>query len=149
MLKHKLHIQLESLLAIMSGCSVSWAFQETEQSMLAEAAMLLLVSDVAAAQLAVQLPACSPQHVPNGLHRKYQSPVTSVQVLQSMPTMIAPPRAVETAPAPWPASPEDEAVLVVPALQELLPLQPAKLAVYKLFTEQVCPTNTLVYRTIP
>lgn len=60
-----------------------------------------------------------------------------MQVLQGMPVITAPPRAVETAPAPWPSSPEEEAVLIVPAQQELLPLQPSKLAVYKLFTEQV------------
>ncbi|KAL3131058.1 hypothetical protein ABBQ38_000374 [Trebouxia sp. C0009 RCD-2024] len=58
------------------------------------------------------------------------------QVLQSMPVIAAPPRAAETALAPWPASPEEEAVLIVPAQQELLPLQPSKLAVYKLFIEQ-------------
>ena len=60
-----------------------------------------------------------------------------MQALQSMPVIAAPSRAVEAAPAPWPASPEEEAVLIVPAQQELLPLQPSKLAVYKLFTEQV------------
>lgn len=54
-----------------------------------------------------------------------------------MPVIAAPPRAAETALAPWPASPEEEAVLIVPAQQELLPLQPSKLAVYKLFIEQV------------
>ena len=64
-------------------------------------------------------------------------PVLLAQVLQGMPLVAALPRAVETAPTPWPASPEEEAVLVVPAQQELLPLQPSKLAVYKLFMEQV------------
>ena len=59
------------------------------------------------------------------------------QVLQSMPMLTAPPRAADTAHAPWPASPGEEPVLIVPAQQELLPLQPSKLAVYKLFTEQV------------
>ena len=66
-----------------------------------------------------------------------------------MPIIVAPPRAVGTTPAPWPASPEDKAALVVPALQELLPLQPAKLAVYKLFTEQVCPYDTIPNHSIP
>ena len=61
-----------------------------------------------------------------------------------MPVLAAPPRAVEAAPAPWPAANEEEAVLVVPALQELLPLQPAKLAVYKLFTEQVHAWHTIL-----
>lgn len=59
-----------------------------------------------------------------------------MQVLQSMPVIAGLPRAAEAALAPWP-SPEEEAVLIVPAQQELLPLQPSKLAVYKLFTEQV------------
>ena len=60
-----------------------------------------------------------------------------------MPVIAAPPRAVEAAPAPWPAAPEEEAVLEMPALQELLHLQPAKLAVYKLFTEQVHALYTI------
>lgn len=62
-----------------------------------------------------------------------------------MPVIAAAPSAVEAAPAPWPAAPEDEAVLEMPALQELLPLQPAKLAVYKLFTEQVRALHTIPY----
>ena len=78
-----------------------------------------------------------PRQVEHILHCKRHLLVNSMQVLQSMPVIAATPRAIEAAPAPWPAAPEEEAVLVVPALQEVLPLQPAKLAVYKLFTEQV------------
>lgn len=65
-----------------------------------------------------------------------------MQVLQGMPLVAAPPRAVESAPAPWPASPEEAAELIVPAQQELLPLQPSKLAVYKLFMDQVAVCTT-------
>ena len=90
-----------------------------------------------------------PKQVRHTVRCKRQVLVNSMQVLQSMPTIAAPPRAVEAAPAPWPAFPEEEAVLVVPALQEVLPLQPAKLAVYKLFTEQVRSHHTIPYHTIP
>ena len=70
-------------------------------------------------------------------------PVDYMQVLQTMPVIASPPRAVEAAPARWPAAPEEEAVLEMPAMQELLPLQPAKLAVYKMFTEQVRALHTV------
>ncbi|KAL0047414.1 hypothetical protein WJX82_002778 [Trebouxia sp. C0006] len=62
------------------------------------------------------------------------------QVLQGMPIIAAPPRAVETAPAPvpGPASSAEVAVaeLIVPSQAVLLPLQPSKLTVYRLFAEQ-------------
>ncbi|KAL0037504.1 hypothetical protein WJX77_000402 [Trebouxia sp. C0004] len=62
------------------------------------------------------------------------------QVLQGMPVIAAPPRAVETAPAPvpGPASPAEGAIaeLTVPRHAVLLPLQPSKLTVYRLFAEQ-------------
>ena len=63
----------------------------------------------------------------------------TLQVLQSLPIIAAPPKVVETPPAPWPAAAEaDEVLLTVPGQAALLPLQPSKLAVFKLFTEQVC-----------
>ena len=65
-----------------------------------------------------------------------------LQVLQGMPVIAAPPRAVETgpAPAPGPASPAEGATaeLTVPSQAVLLPLQPSKLSVYRLFADQVC-----------
>ena len=65
-----------------------------------------------------------------------------LQVLQGMPIIAAPPRAVETAPAPvpGPASSAEVAIaeLIVPSQAVLLPLQPSKLTVYRLFAEQVC-----------
>ncbi len=58
-----------------------------------------------------------------------------------MPIIAAPPRAVETGPAPipGPALPAEGAVaeLTVPSQAVLLPLQPSKLTVYRLFAEQV------------
>ena len=58
-----------------------------------------------------------------------------MQVLQGMPVLAAPVRAAEVAPGP--AFLGDTPILNVPAAPELLPLQPSKLAVYKLFVEQV------------
>ena len=52
-----------------------------------------------------------------------------------MPVLPVPPRAVEVAPGP--AIEADVLLLHMPAQAELLPLQPSKLAVYKLFIEQV------------
>ena len=52
-----------------------------------------------------------------------------------MPVLAVPPRAVGAAPGP--AVEADVPLLHMPAQAELLPLQPSKLAVYKLFTEQV------------
>ncbi len=66
------------------------------------------------------------------------------QVLQSMLVVAAPPRAVEDAPAPWPAAAEEEDPLNVPGQAVLLPLQPSKLAVYKLFVDQVCQAAAAV-----
>lgn len=64
-----------------------------------------------------------------------------------MPIIAAPPRAVETAPAPVPgsASPAKGAIaeLTVPSQAVLLPLQPSKLTVYRLFVDQVRPGRTL------
>ena len=63
-----------------------------------------------------------------------------LQVLQGMPIIAAPPKAVETAPAPGPALPAEGATaeLTVPSQAVLLPLQPSKLTVYRLFADQVC-----------
>ena len=62
-----------------------------------------------------------------------------LQVLRSLPIIAAPPKVVETPPAPWPATVEAaEVLLTVPGQAELLPLQPSKLAIFKLFTERVC-----------
>ena len=65
-----------------------------------------------------------------------------LQVLQGMPIIAAPPRAVETAPAPvpGPALPAEGAIAewIVPSQAVLLPLQPSKLTVFRLFAEQVC-----------
>ena len=58
-----------------------------------------------------------------------------LQVLQSMPVVAAPPRVVQ--PAPWPAAEEEQEALVVPGQALLLPLQPSKLGVYNMFTQQV------------
>lgn len=52
-----------------------------------------------------------------------------------MPVLAVPPRAVEAGFGP--AVEADVPLLHMPAQAELLPLQPSKLAVYKLFTEQV------------
>lgn len=69
-------------------------------------------------------------------------PLLILQVLQGMPIIAAPPRAVETAPAPvpGPAPPAEGAIaeLTVPSQALLLPLQPSKLTVYRLFADQVC-----------
>ena len=55
-----------------------------------------------------------------------------------MPVVAAQPMPTEAAPQPWPAAEGNEVrVLVVPAQAVLLPLHPSKLAVYKLFTDQV------------
>ncbi|DBA93431.1 TPA: hypothetical protein ACH3X1_015744 [Trebouxia sp. C0004] len=61
-----------------------------------------------------------------------------LQVLQGMPVMAAPPRAVETPPVPGPTSPEESAIADLTVLGQavLLPLQPNKFTVYRLFSEQ-------------
>ena len=71
----------------------------------------------------------------NELHCRYACDFL-MQILQGMPIVKPEPKAPEIAPALL-APAEKQAVLIVPAVTELLPLQPAKLAVYKLFTEQV------------
>ena len=55
-----------------------------------------------------------------------------------MPLLPTQPRPAPISPAPEPAGDEPrQAPLVVPAQAVLLPLQPAKLAAYKLFVEEV------------
>ena len=150
-----LHLQAQFLrcLAVLRASAAHSTAKGTKPRHAYQSCHASLLQDRATAQLAVHL--CPwlwvLQQVELTLHCQHQMLVNSMQVLQSMPVIAAPPRAIQAAPAPapWPASPEEEALLVVPALLELLPLQPAKLAVYKLFAEQVRPHHTIPYHTIP
>ena len=71
-----------------------------------------------------------------------------MQVMQNMPLLPAQPRAAPSSPAPWPAGAEaQQPELNVPAQAVLMMLQPAKLAAYKQFVDQVGLDDWLHNRT--